>query len=299
MPRLTVIINPISGTGGRADVARRRAEHARSLIERRGLHGDVLLTERAGHAGELTRSALAAGSTTILAWGGDGTVNEVASVLAFGDAALGILPSGSGNGLARELKIPFDPDRAFDIAAGTSIRRIDAGELDGHLFFNVAGIGLDARVAHRFAAGGLERRGFRRYLELTTSELMSCKEEEHTVVTDGTSVSICPLLVAIANGRQYGNGALIAPLARVDDGLLDVVIVGHRTALQAILRVPQVFMGHIARVPAVTMRTAREVEVTWGEPILYHVDGEPFVGGTSLKGRIRPGALNVKVAASG
>ena len=293
--RVAVIINPISGTGGRLDVARERAERAASLVERHGVAAEVFLTERPGHARELTHAALARGVTTVVAWGGDGTINEVGSALAFREAALAIVPSGSGNGLARELKIPFDPAGAFDVAFAGRERCIDAGELDGHLFFNIAGLGLDARVAHRFAEDGLVRRGFLRYLEITAQELFSYAPDEHTIVTDGNAVRVRALIVAIANGRQYGNGAIIAPDARLDDGRLDVVVVAARSAIGALVQMPRVFMGKIGQVPGVTMHSAVAIEVTSAEPAIYHVDGEPHVGGASIAARPRPRALRVLV----
>jgi diacylglycerol kinase (ATP) len=290
-----VIINPISGTGGRADVARARAGQAEALLRARGLDPDVRISEHAGHARELAQAALDRGASTVLAWGGDGTVNEVASVLAFQDAALAVVPSGSGNGLARELGVPFDPEAAFAIALEGREQVMDAGELDGRLFFNIAGIGLDARVAHEFAAGGLVRRGLARYLEITARELFSYQPDEHTIVIDGVAIRERTLIIALANARQYGNGALIAPAARIDDGKLDVVVIAHRSPLRALLQAPQVFLGRIARVPGVTMHTASQVEITSARPVIYHVDGEPFVGGASIAGRVHPGALRIKV----
>jgi YegS/Rv2252/BmrU family lipid kinase len=293
--RVAVVINPISGTGGRLDVARARAEQAAALLTARGLEPDVFMTERVGHARDLTIGALQRGTSTVLAWGGDGTVNEVASVLAFRDAALAVIPSGSGNGLARELGIPFDPAAAIAAAFEGSERRMDAGELDGRLFFNIAGVGLDARVAHEFAAGGLVRRGFLRYLEITARELFSYRPDDHTIVIDGSPMREHTLLIAIANARQYGNGALIAPGARIDDGRLDVVVIAHRSPLRALLQVPRVFLGQIARVPGVTIRTAADIEITSARQVVYHIDGEPFVGGASIRGRVHPAALRVKV----
>jgi YegS/Rv2252/BmrU family lipid kinase len=295
--RVAVIINPISGTGGRVDVARDRAERAAALIDRRGLDADVFLTECQGHARELTCAALQHGASICVAWGGDGTVNEVASALAFRDATLAIVPSGSGNGLARELGVPLDPERAFDVALGGHARCIDAGELDGRLFFNIAGIGLDARVAHRFAAGGLVRRGFLRYLEITAREVFTYRPDVHTVIIDGTPMCVRPLVIAIANARQYGNGALIAPDARVDDGRLDVVVIADRSPLAVLVQARRMFTGQIGRVPGVTMRAAVDIQVSAAAPLLYHVDGEPFVGGGSIAARPRPRALRVAVPA--
>ena len=292
---LAVIINPISGTGGRPDIARQRAETATALLEARALVPRVFVTERPGHARQLAQQLAADGVATVVAWGGDGTINEVASVLAFSRTSLSIIPSGSGNGLARELRIPFDPVAALTIAIDGRDRVMDAGELDGHLFFNIAGIGLDARIAHRFAATGLVRRGFARYLEIGLQEIVAFTPDDHTVAVDGEIIRERTLLIAIANARQYGNGALIAPDARIDDGRLDVVIVKARPALSALLQVPRVFMGQIARVRGVTIRTATAVEITSARPVVYHVDGEPFVGGASITARIRPNALTVRV----
>ena len=297
VPTVAVIINPIAGTGGRPDIARDRAERAASLMAARGIGGQVLVTERAGHARELALAMLAHGATTVVAWGGDGTVNEVASALAFRDATLAVVPSGSGNGLARELQIPFDPERAFAAALEGRTCRIDAGELDGRLFFNVAGIGLDARVARGFAAGGPARRGLTRYLRVGTRELLTFQAEDHTVVTDGTTRRVRPLLIAIANGRQYGNGAVIAPAARLDDGKLDVVIVTARSRLAVLAQAPRLFTGQIAHVAGVTFVSAIDIEVTSAHALEYHVDGEPLVGGESLVARPRARALRVAVPA--
>jgi YegS/Rv2252/BmrU family lipid kinase len=237
-----VIINPISGTGGRPEIARQRAEMAAQWTGTRGIDAQIVVTERPGHARDLSRAAVARGARLIVAWGGDGTMNEVASELAFTDVALGMMPSGSGNGLARELGLPLDPPAALDVAFGSTERIIDAGEIDGHLFFNVAGIGLDARVAHRFAQDGLVRRGFGRYMEIAVRELFTYEPDEHTIIFDGVeTLRERTLLIAIANGQQYGNNARIAPHARVDDGRLDVTVVAGRPLLEALFQVPRVF----------------------------------------------------------
>lgn len=293
--KVAVIINPISGTGGRADVARRRAEQAAALVEVHGAEAEVFLTQRVGHARELAEGALSRGASLVVAWGGDGTVNEVGSALAFRDASLGIVPSGSGNGLARELGVPLDPTAAFAALLDGREQTIDAGELDGRLFFNIAGCGLDARVAYRFAANGLVRRGFTRYLEVAVSELFGFVPDEYTISANGEVTRARPLMVAFANARQYGNGALIAPSARVDDGQLDLVIVGNRSLLKTLCHVPRLFLGQIERVPGVTTIRASEIELSSATDVLCHVDGEPHLGGRLVKVRVRPQALRVKV----
>ena len=293
---IAVIINPISGTGGRIDVARARAAQAAALLSSRGCDpSNVFITERAGHAREIALAAVARGISTIAAWGGDGTMNEVATALAFKDVALALVPSGSGNGLARDLRIPFDAAAALDVAFNGSRRVIDAGEIDGRFFFNMAGIGLDARVAHRFAVNGLEKRGFSRYLAITIRELSGYEPDILTVTTPMASTSGSLLLVAIANGRQYGNGATIAPHALLDDGRLDVVTVTARPLVRACLELPFVFMGKIDRVGGVTMAKTESVHITSPHPVVYHLDGEPIAGTLRISAKVRPRALTIKV----
>jgi diacylglycerol kinase (ATP) len=294
--RVAVIINPISGAGRRPDVARQRAELATAFLHRRGVDGEVFVTERGGHARELAFSALGRGGSLCIAWGGDGTINEIASTLAFTGASLGIIPSGSGNGFSRELNIPFDAHAALEIALGGHDRVIDAGEIEGRLFFNLAGVGLDARIAHQFAATGLVRRGFRRYLEIASNEIFTRTKHEYAITVDGNLRRSHVLLVAIANGRQYGNGALIAPAARIDDGKLDVVIVDDRSPWAVIRHAPKLFRGRLADVPGVTMSSANRIDITANEPLIYHVDGEPCAGGLTVSARIRPAALRVRVS---
>jgi YegS/Rv2252/BmrU family lipid kinase len=296
---VAVIINPISGAGRRPDVARQRAELATTFLKRRNVDGEVFVTERGGHARELAVAAVASGVSLCIAWGGDGTINEVASALAFTPAALGIIPRGTGNGLSRELNIPFDSHAAFEIALGSHERVIDAGEIEGRLFFNLAGVGLDARIAHQFAATGLVRRGFRRYLEIASNEIFARAKHEYAITVDGELRRSHVLLVAIANGRQYGNGALIAPTARIDDGKLDVVVVDDRSPWAVIRHAPKLFRGRLADVPGVTMSTATRIEITANEPLIYHVDGEPCMGGSVISASIRPAALRVRVSSRG
>lgn len=292
---VAVIINPISGTGGRPDLARARADLAALLLNEQRIDGDVHITSGRGDARELTQAALERGASTVVAWGGDGTVSEVASALAFREGALAIIPSGSGNGLARELGIPFDPRAAFARAVHGAERQIDCGELDGRLFFNIAGLGLDARVSYEFTASGLQRRGFRRYAELTIRELFRGTPEEHTVVVNGATLRKRWLILALANSRQYGNGAIIAPRARLDDGRLDLVLVSSRPALVALMQAPLLFLGAAALVPGVTMISTTEVAISSVHNVLYHVDGEVYTAGRSVTARVHPLAVRVRV----
>jgi diacylglycerol kinase (ATP) len=236
--------------------------------------------------------------STIVAWGGDGTMNEIGTAAAFTDATLALVPSGSGNGLARELGVPFEATRALELAFSGRERTIDAGEVDQRLFFNVAGIGLDARVAHRFAVDGLEKRGFSRYMQITMRELASYQPDNLTITTPASTVTARSMLVALANGRQYGNGAVIAPHAQLDDGALDLVIVAARSAIRACLELPVVFMGAIDHLSGVTIEKTGSVQIASPYPLVYHIDGEPIAGTLTLAAKVRPRALRLKVPAA-
>ena len=166
---VSIVINPVSG-GATASVARRRAELAAAQLAALGEAGEVTLTTRRGHGRELAEAAVRRGDRLVIAWGGDGTVNELATALARTQTTLGIVAAGSGNGLARELKLPSSPADAIALACRTSPMPMDAGELGGLPFFSIAGIGFDAHVAAAFDTGG-GRRGFVNYARIVAREL--------------------------------------------------------------------------------------------------------------------------------
>jgi diacylglycerol kinase (ATP) len=288
----TIIINPISG-GVRRDIALARAQLARTVVDRRGELLHVFVTEAVGHARELAAAAVKQGARLVIAWGGDGTINEVASALAFTDVALGIIPAGSGNGLARELGVNPRPGAAIADALQAEPRRMDLGEIEGRLFVNIAGIGVDAFVASRFSLA--RRRGFLGYVGLTASALVTYIPTEYRITTGGIRVDARAILVTIANSAQFGNNARIAPGARVDDGELDLVVVEERSRLATMWQMPRLFTGTVARVRGCTIRRIREVTIESDQPMTYHVDGEPVAGGTILRARIHPGALRIAV----
>ena len=287
-----IIINPISG-GVRRDIALARAQLARTVVDRRGELLDVFVTEAVGHARELAAAAVKQGARLVMAWGGDGTINEVASALAFTDVVLGIIPAGSGNGLARELGINRRPGAAIADALEAEPRLMDVGEIEGRLFVNIAGIGVDAFVASRFSLA--RRRGFLGYVGLTASALVTYIPTDYRITTGGIRVDARAILVTIANSAQFGNGARIAPGARVDDGLLDLVVLEERWRLVTLSQLPRLFTGTVARMRGCTIQRIREVTVEADQPMTFHVDGEPVVGGTRLTARVHPGALRVAV----
>ena len=289
-----IIINPVSG-GARPEQGRRRAELAAAVLAAQGAPGEVVVSERRGHARELAAAAAARGTRLVIAWGGDGTVNEVASSLVFGPAALGIVPAGSGNGLARELRVARRPERAIEEALHARPRLIDAGRLDGRPFFSIAGIGFDAHVAACFDVGGIVRRGFANYVRIAMRELMTYRAADYRIGGAGGRAVRGALLVVLANASQFGNGACIAPQARLDDGRLDLVVFEETSRFATFCAVPRLFTGGVARLRGVSMQQVEEVAVEAEAPLAFHVDGEPARGGTRLEGQVLPRALHVCV----
>ncbi len=295
--RVAVIVNPVAGVRGTLERARRRAERAHEVLTSASVEPEILITERGGHARELALGAVERGARIVVAWGGDGTVNEVASALAFGPAALGVIPAGSGNGLARMFRIPSDPDRALAQMLQAADRRIDLGEVNGRLFVNVAGVGFDAHVAERFAALERSRRGFLRYAAIVARELGRYQAGAYSVTLDGHAQHPRrAFLVSFANGRQWGNGAVIAPAAATDDGVLDAVIVDARSLAGTIGALPRLFAGSVDRLRGVQIVQVKTAEVAaQADHLICHVDGEPMEVGALARVRIHPGALRVRM----
>jgi len=293
---IAFIINPISG-GVRPDAARARAQLASAIVDGHGKPAEVFVTERAGHARELTKAAVARGARLVMAWGGDGTINEVASALVFGEVPLGIVPAGSGNGLARQLSIGRQPADAIRQAIGAAPRRIDVGEIGDRLFVNVAGIGFDAYVAWKFNEQGTRRRGLVTYAWISGRALLSYTPATYTITTndDDMCAPVRAVLVTVANSAEFGNGAIIAPGARVDDGQLDLVVMAERSRLNTIVQLPRLFRGTVDRATGCSLRRIIHATIESDQPMKYHVDGEPVSGGTRLQVRVHPAALRVAV----
>ncbi len=292
---IAVIINPVSGAGARGGTAA-RAEIAAAGLSALGETGEIVVTERRGHARELAAAARARGDPLVIAWGGDGTINEVASALAFGPTALGIVPAGSGNGLVRDLGIDRRPERAIAAAVAAARgpgRLIDAGALGDRLFFNVAGVGFDGHIAACFDRDVSGRRGLVGYARIVCRELARYQPTVYRVRTDHFTFGGPALLVTIANSPQFGNGARIAPAARIDDGRLNLVILRETSRARTVLALPRLFVGGLDRLPEVSTEVVEEVSIESADPLIAHVDGEPFSSGAVLHARVHPAALRI------
>ena len=290
--RAAVIINPVAGAGRARDVEK-QVDLAWRVLKTHSPHAEVSVTERPGHAGEIARDVAARGLTPIVVWGGDGTVNEVVAAVADQDVSLGIVPGGSGNGLARELGLDRRPERALVTALAGRDRYIDVGELGGRRFGNVAGIGFDAHVARRFNARPV--RGVRAYVTTVLRELIQYRAAEYTIVFDDDTIRRRALIVALANSRQYGSGAVIASGARLDAGTLQLVVVDARSVAVSLWEARRLFSATLHRARGVMTRTIRTLTVSSNELICFHVDGEAVLGSSTLTARVHPASLRVRV----
>ena len=292
--RITAIINPVSGAGLDRSAADRRVTLLRDTLTRFGLSASIHVTERSGHARELAKAAAAEAADLALVWGGDGTVNEAGSALIHSTTALGLVPAGSGNGLAAGLCVPWEPEAAIKKAIESPVRAIDVGLLDDRPFFNVAGIGFDAHIAALFNRRGRGSRGRWPYLLIGVREGCRYCGREYRLRLDDQEHRSKALLLAFANGREYGSGACIAPGAKLDDGLLEAAIVEDRSIIARFWHTRYLAMGAFDRTPRVQLRPVRQATVETDGPIEFHVDGEPGVTEGRVDVRILPGALRVK-----
>jgi len=289
-----VIINPVSGAGADPHAASRRAAMIRAAVAERGEQVTIGFTERQGHARQLGDAAVAAGATSVIVWGGDGTFNETAGALLHSSIPLGLVPAGSGNGLAAALGVPRDPGRAIAVALDGRPRAIDAGRMAGRCFFNIAGVGFDARVAALFNQRAAGSRGGWPYLMIGVREGCTYCALDYDVQLDGETRKYKALLIVFANGREYGLGARIAPDARLDDGLLDVIIVEDAGLLARFWHARHLARGTPQLAPPVTTRRVSRAVIESDGDMEFHVDGEPGRASRRIDVEILPGALTVR-----
>lgn len=279
------IVNPRSGRALRALPEVR--DYATSI------GAELTLTAFPRHASELAARAVAAGCPLVVAVGGDGTLNEVASVLVGTSATLGLVPCGSGNGLGRHLGIHGPIHRALAVLRAGHSRLIDSGLADGHAFFTAAGLGFEAEISQRF--NRLVHRGFLRYLSTSAAALRTYRAGDYSITHDGTTTTLRALTIAVANSDQYGNNARIAPGARIDDGLLNLTAVAPIGPLNALPLLARLFSGTLDRAAGITHLRAATFIITRPSPGPIHADGEVHAAGTTVTFAIRPASLRILV----
>ena len=283
------IVNPVSGTSRKRNIG----EEIASCLDMDGGSYGIVYTERPRHAAELARDAVRDGVPVIVAVGGDGTVNEVASAVAGSSSAMGIVPVGSGNGLARHLGIPQDVKQAVQkVLAGQTVL-IDYGLLNRKKFFCTCGCGFDAEVGWKF--GG--KRGRSSYVKTVMKEFFRYTPSRYEIEdAEGNVIfSSKAFLVTAANAGQWGNDAYVAPGASVQDGLLDLVVVEPFSVFAAASLSWRLFHRSLLKSNKVRFFRGKAFTVRRTEAGLVHLDGEPLFSTEELEISVCPGGLKVIV----
>ena len=273
---ITFIINPISGTQSKDDLPRLIDES----LDKTRFDYDIRLTEYRGHAAELTRRCVAEGRDIVVAVGGDGTVNEVARSLTHTHTALGVIPCGSGNGLARHLCLPMDAAKALQIINHCQIESFDYGVINNLPFFCTCGMGFDAFISLKFAEAG--KRGPVTYVENVLKEGLKYRPETYEIVDDSGIHRYKAFLIACANASQYGNNAYIAPGATMRDGEMDVIIMEPFDALEAPQIAADLFMKTLGNNSKIKTFRTKSLHIHRHQPGAIHYDGDPIMTGTDI-----------------
>ncbi len=281
------VVNPISGTQGKKAILKWIDER----LDRSIYDYSIVNTEYAGHATQIAATAVQNKVDVVVAIGGDGTINEIARSLVHTQTALGIIPCGSGNGLARHLQIPMDPKAAIDILNQGYLNCIDYGKINNIPFFCTCGVGFDAFVSLKFADSG--KRGLLTYLENTLHESLTYQPETYEIENEEGTVKYKAFLIACGNASQYGNNAYIAPQASLTDGLMDVTILEPFTVLEVPNLSFQLFNKTIDQNSRIKTMRAKKIKIHRAKEGVLHFDGDPLMAGKELEVEIIPSGLHV------
>jgi diacylglycerol kinase (ATP) len=292
MDKIIFIINPIAGT------RQKQVIHDAILDAFPEGKFEIYYSEYQGHAFEIASQKVEEGYTSIVAVGGDGTVNEVASALVNTTCTLGIIPAGSGNGLARHLGLPVHFAGSLAVIRNHKIKPIDVGRVNGRYFFCTCGIGFDASVGKKFARDS--RRGMLSYVRATIHQYISYSPKSYVLKTDNKKVRLKAFLVTFANSGQYGNNAYIAPNAIIDDGLLDLCILRPFPKTSTLELGLRLFFKNIDQSPYLeVMRIKKATLKRRGkQKIILHLDGEPVTLKRRLKVKVIHQGLHIMVPSS-
>lgn len=283
------IVNPISGGKDKSfltDLLKKELENSNYKIA---------YTDGPEHATLITLDGIKEGFCDFIAVGGDGTVNEVAKALIGTEFNMGILPQGSGNGLARHNLIPMQMSKAVRLLNNPGVKRIDTCKLNGMPFINASGIGFDAHIGKLFSENKQGKRGFSTYFNMTVNEFKNYKSQDYTITADGVKLDKNAFLITFANSSQYGNNAFIAPSASMTDGMIDLCIMSPFPPLTILELGFKLFTKGIENSMYVESIKAKEILVQREMPGDIHLDGEPYVSGKDIKVEIVPKSLNLLI----
>lgn len=283
--KVTVIINPISGGKKKDWIAK---EIIKKLSKTHQI--EIMFTEAPQHATTLAKEALGRHTDIIAVVGGDGSVNEVSQAIIGTDATLAIIPTGSGNGFARHLNIPLKVNEAIDLISNGKVEMIDTAKINNRSYLGVAGIGFDAEIGWAFDQFGY--RGFFPYMLLTVKEFPKYQPAVYDLLIDGKHYLREAFLISFANSSQFGNGAFIAPKAKVNDGTLDIVIIKKFPSYETVEIVSRLFNHTLHRSKYVEIIKCKEVIIKQ-KNLKAHIDGEPAFFPDGIEVKVEPSSLKV------
>ncbi len=285
--KILFVINPISGGKSKYNFP----DKIDKYLDKSKFDAECVFTEYNGHGSILAAEAIKNGIEILVAVGGDGTINEVATEVDGTDKLMGIIPFGSGNGLARSLGIPLKEVQAIKRINKLHISKIDTGTFNGRKFFNMAGIGFDAQISARFAEN--VKRGLRNYIKIAFSEVSNYRSQNYHLQIDGKEYEYKAFMISIANSSQYGNNAHISPFASLNDGLLDICILRPFPLYKFPALALRMFRKNTHKSNYLEIIQGSEIIIRREREAAAHLDGEPFNMGTELSIGINPKSLNI------
>ncbi|MGZ3754257.1 MAG: diacylglycerol/lipid kinase family protein [Mucilaginibacter sp.] len=283
------IINPISGGKKKDGIP----QLIREYLDANLFDASIVFTDGADHAKQIARDAVLDHYPLVVAVGGDGTINEVASSLVGTKTVLGIIPCGSGNGLSRFLHIPMDTKKAVQNLNHYRTALIDTGVANGEPFFNMAGMGFDAHISEVFARE--KARGFSTYIKSAFREISNYKAEVYHIEIDGHHYDREAFMLSFANSSQYGNNAHVSPCASVQDGLIDVCIIKPFPVWRLVEMGIRMLTKTAEKTGYLEIIRGKQVKITRKTKGPMHLDGEPRMEGTAVEINIVPSSLNIVV----
>jgi len=270
------IMNPISGTTSKAGIPELIEKH----LDKEKFDYEIRMTKYAGHASEIATDAKNHGVDVVVAVGGDGTVNEVARAIVHSNSALGIIPCGSGNGLARHLLLPMNLTKSIDIINACEIRDLDYGIINDQPFFCTCGMGFDAFVSQKFAESG--KRGPISYAEQILKTGLTYQPETYEIEDENGTEKYKAFLISCANASQYGNNAYIAPQASMSDGLMDIIIMEPFDAIEASQIGVEMFNKTLDKNSKIKTFRSKHIHIHRSKAGVIHFDGDPIEAGTEI-----------------
>jgi YegS/Rv2252/BmrU family lipid kinase len=289
--KILFIVNPKAGVTIKSKLMIRLLTG--HYLDNKRFSPEIRFTEYRGHATELARDAVNNGYPYVVAVGGDGTINEVAMALVNTRATMGILPTGSGNGLAYHLKIPMSLIRALRIINACHSKQIDTITINDRIFTSIAGIGFDAVVAAKFASSGV--RGLLAYMKIIIQEFRSYEPRDYLMVIDGKYYHRNALMISFANSDQFGFRTRIVPHAQINDGWIDICVVRKPSFVKLFFTAPRAFFGTFGKTNYAEYFRGQEIIVENTKGSLVNIDGEAVELTRDLHMVNNPGSLRVIV----